>query len=100
MKKSLKIKKEFLIVGFGLHGLNLIYRLFVNHYDAITTSDLFQQAILEILCGVGGLMGSAVLALGVILAIRQRASQCPLCGAPARSRADRYCRTCGAAIKK
>jgi hypothetical protein len=104
MKKSIKIKKEFLIIGLGLLGLSFLSNFFMSDPATLTRGELFQQGVIGILCGSGGLLGAAILALGAILAIRQRDTnpviQCLDCGAIAPSAEDQYCRTCGASLIK
>ena len=104
MKKSIKIKKEFLIVGFGLLGMSFLSNLFMAEPTTLTRSELFQQGITGMLCGFGGLLGGAILALGMILAIRQRSSnpvyQCLGCGSLDIYAEDQFCRTCGVRLTK
>jgi hypothetical protein len=102
MKKSIKIKKEFLLVGFGLLGISFLSNFFMSDPTTLTKSQLLQQGIIGMLCSVGGLLGGAIIALGAILAIRQGSSnpiyKCLVCGSIEINAEDQFCRTCGARL--
>ena len=104
MKKSIKIKKEFLIVGLGLLGISFLSNFLMSDPATLTRGELFLQGTLDVVCGFGGLLGAAILALGAILAIRQRSTnpvyQCLECGSNAILPDDQFCRTCGDRLTK
>ena len=102
MKKSIRIKREFLVSGFGLLVLSFFGSLLFSNTTGLDLGELFVQGTMETLCGLAGLLGGAILVLGMILAIRARSANpvalCLECGMTAPSSEDRYCRNCGAPL--
>jgi hypothetical protein len=60
--------------------------------------ELYDQGMVDILCGFGGLLGAIFTIVSVLPLLGQRQKACPQCGLPIVQAEDRYCRSCGAQL--
>ena len=95
------IDKRLLIAGITLALISSCIRLFPQPSTG-SALDAYDYGIALIFSGIMGLLGDTILLIAIVMAIIRTVKsppKCKICGAVLRSADDRFCRTCGTAIK-
>ena len=87
-----------LLIGISLMFFSWLSRVIAPDLSGAPLLELYEQGMVDLLCGFGGLLGGILTILGSIFLLEQRQKACPECGTPIVQAEDRYCRSCGAQL--